>query len=147
MPTPEQTARQAELQRRIRETQAKLSALSKDADAAAKKSLDDELKQLRDDEAKLLATIPTTMVMQDQPQPRDTFILERGQYDQPREKVVAGVPPFVPYALRHCKATELRDAIGIESAQATLGHAQPSMTARYSSKMDKLASEAAKVCG
>ena len=59
----------------------------------------------------------------------------------------AGVPPFVPYALRHCKATELRDAIGIESAQATLGHAQPSMTARYSSKMDKLASEAAKACG
>ena len=42
---------------------------------------------------------------------------------------------------------EKRDAIGIESAQATLGHAQPSMTARYSSKMDKLAIEAAKACG
>ena len=61
--------------------------------------------------------------------------------------VAAKVPPFVPYCLRHSKATELRDAIGIESAQATLGHAQPSMTARYSSKMDKLAIAAAKACG
>ena len=59
----------------------------------------------------------------------------------------AKIPPFVPYALRHTKATELRDTMSIESAQATLGHAQPSMTARYSSRMDKLACEAAKACG
>ena len=61
--------------------------------------------------------------------------------------LAAKIPAFVPYCLRHTKATELRDAIGIESAQATLGHAQPSMTPRYSSKMDKLAIEAAKACG
>ena len=61
--------------------------------------------------------------------------------------LAAKVKAFVPYSLRHTKATELRDAIGIEAAQATLGHSQPSMTARYSSKMDKLASEAAKACG
>lgn len=61
--------------------------------------------------------------------------------------LAAKIPHFVPYALRHTKATELRDAIGIESAQATLGHAQPSMTARYSSKMDKLAIAAAAACG
>ena len=64
-----------------------------------------------------------------------------------RACLAAKIPPFVPYALRHTKATALRDAIGIESAQATLGHAQPSMTARYSSKMDVLAIEAAKACG
>ncbi len=61
--------------------------------------------------------------------------------------LAAGIPPFVPYCLRHTKATELRDTISLESAQATLGHAQPSMTARYSTKMDKLASAAAKACG
>ena len=61
--------------------------------------------------------------------------------------LAAKIPPFVPYALRHTKATELRDAIGIEAAQATLGHAQPSMTARYSTRMDKLAIEAAAACG
>ena len=64
-----------------------------------------------------------------------------------RACIAAKVQPFVPYCLRHTKATELRDAISIESAQATLGHAQPSMTARYSSKMDKLAIAAAKACG
>ena len=64
-----------------------------------------------------------------------------------RACLAAKIPPFVPYALRHTKATELRDSMSIESAQACLGHAQPSMTARYSSKMDKLASEAAKACG
>ncbi len=95
LPTLEQAARQEQLQLRIRETQAKLSALPMDAAADAKKMLDAELKQLRDDETKLLVTIPTTMVMQDQAQPRNTFVLERGQYDQPREKVVAGVPSFL----------------------------------------------------
>jgi len=64
-----------------------------------------------------------------------------------RACVAAGVTPFVPYQLRHTKATELRDTMSIEAAQATLGHAQPSMTARYSSKMDKLAIEAAKAAG
>ena len=61
--------------------------------------------------------------------------------------IAAGIPPFVPYCLRHSKATALRDTIGIEAAQACLGHAQPSMTARYSTRMDKLAIEAAKACG
>lgn len=55
----------------------------------------------------------------------------------------AKVSPFVPYQLRHTKATELRDTIGIEAAQATLGHSQPNMTARYSSKLDKLAAQVA----
>ena len=64
-----------------------------------------------------------------------------------RACVAAKIPPFVPYELRHTKATKLRDTMSIEAAQSCLGHAQPSMTARYSSRMDKLASEAAKVCG
>jgi len=59
----------------------------------------------------------------------------------------AGVTAFPPYTLRHCKATSLRDEMSIESAQATLGHSQPSMTAKYSIRMDKLAIEAALRCG
>ena len=95
LPTPEQTAQLAEWQTRIRDTQSKLSALPKVGEDSAKKSLDDELKQLRESEKSLQAAIPSVMVMQDQPQPRDTFVLERGQYDQPREKVIAGVPAFL----------------------------------------------------
>ncbi len=94
LPTPEQVAQQEQLQQRIRDLQAKLIALPKETDANAKKSLDDDIKQLQA-ETSLLATITSAMVMQDQAEPRDTFILERGQYDQPREKVAAGVPSFL----------------------------------------------------
>jgi len=54
------------------------------------------LKQLRDDRSKLEKAIPTAMVMEEMPQPRDTFILVRGQYDKHGEKVVAAVPSTFP---------------------------------------------------
>jgi len=37
-------------------------------------------------------TLPTVMVMEEMPKPRDAFILIRGQYDQHGEKVLPGVP-------------------------------------------------------
>jgi mono/diheme cytochrome c family protein len=37
----------------------------------------------------------TAMVMQEQAQPRQTFVLARGQYDQPREVVTPSVPEFL----------------------------------------------------
>ena len=40
--------------------------------------------------------IPTTMVMSEMAAPRDTFVLQRGQYDKPGDKVTAGVPAFLP---------------------------------------------------
>ncbi|HEV3237731.1 MAG TPA: PSD1 and planctomycete cytochrome C domain-containing protein [Gemmataceae bacterium] len=36
--------------------------------------------------------VPTTMVMQEMPKPRDTFMLVRGQYDKHGDKVTAGLP-------------------------------------------------------
>ncbi len=53
--------------------------------AAAKKALDDfEVK------------LPTTMVMKEIAQPRDAFILVRGEYDKKGDKVSAGVPAVLP---------------------------------------------------
>ena len=40
--------------------------------------------------------IPTVMVMQETPQPRDCFVLVRGQYDKPGEKVTAALPAALP---------------------------------------------------
>jgi hypothetical protein len=40
--------------------------------------------------------IPTTMVMQEMADPRDTFVLLRGQYDKPGDRVTAAVPAFLP---------------------------------------------------
>ncbi len=36
--------------------------------------------------------LPTTMVMQDQSERRKTYVLVRGQYDQPSDEVTAGIP-------------------------------------------------------
>jgi hypothetical protein len=41
---------------------------------------------------RLLVEIPTTMVMEEQPVRRDTFVLVRGEYDKHGEKVGPGVP-------------------------------------------------------
>ncbi len=55
-----------------------------------------QLKALREKKEKLQKAIPTTMVMAEMKKPRDTFILGRGQYDNPKEKVGPGVPSFLP---------------------------------------------------
>jgi hypothetical protein len=57
-------------------------------DAARCKTLQEQRKQFFD-------RVPSTMVMADG-QPRDTFILVRGQYDQHGEKVAATVPASLP---------------------------------------------------
>lgn len=44
---------------------------------------------------RLLQLVPTTMVMQELDTPRETFVLERGLYSLPQEKVSPGVPDFV----------------------------------------------------
>jgi len=41
-------------------------------------------------------SIPTVMVMAESPQPRDTFVLKRGAYDNHGEKVTPGVPAVLP---------------------------------------------------
>ena len=57
-----------------------------------------ELASLAERQKALDAAIPKTMVMVELPQPRQTHLLSRGQYDQPGEKVDAGVPTVLaPY--------------------------------------------------
>ena len=49
-------------------------------------------KQISDTELQ----IPTTLVMEELPQPRPTFVLLRGAYDKPGEPVTAGTPASLP---------------------------------------------------
>ena len=53
------------------------------------------LDRLRQEASSLAKSVPTTMVMQEQEDPRPAFVLLRGEYDQPGEKVTAGFPGFV----------------------------------------------------
>ena len=51
-----------------------------------------ELLSLQRQRDALIESFPTTMVMEEMPNPRDTFVLKRGEYDKPGEKVAAGFP-------------------------------------------------------
>src|SRR5205823_514725 len=42
------------------------------------------------------AAIPGTMIFRDADRPRDAFVMTRGQYDKPGEKVTPGVPAVLP---------------------------------------------------
>ena len=55
-----------------------------------------QLKDLRKEEDTLEDAIPTVMIMAEMKKPRETFVLGRGQYDNPKDKVSAGVPAFLP---------------------------------------------------
>ena len=55
----------------------------------------DELAALRRERKEFEAKIPSVMVMADSPTPRDTFLLKRGAYDAPGEKVTAGLPEIL----------------------------------------------------
>ena len=63
---------------------------------ARAQSLLERLAGLRAQRAQLLASLPTVMVMQELPRPRPAFVLRRGAYDAPGEKVERGVPAVMP---------------------------------------------------
>ena len=55
-----------------------------------------DLTAVRRKKAQFLESLPTVMVMQERDVPRDTFLLMRGAYDKPGDKVTPGVPAVLP---------------------------------------------------
>ena len=51
-----------------------------------------ELTSVRRERKQFVDSLPTVMVMQERDAPRDTFLLLRGAYDKPADKVTPGVP-------------------------------------------------------
>ncbi|MDB6031472.1 MAG: Planctomycete cytochrome, partial [Verrucomicrobiales bacterium] len=64
--------------------------------AADLKQAEEALAKLKADKDALLKIIPNTMVMEELPKPRDTFIFVRGNFQAKGEKVAANVPAFLP---------------------------------------------------
>jgi hypothetical protein len=62
---------------------------------------------LRRSREELWERVPTTMVMQEMATPRPTFLLARGQYDKPGERVDAQVPASLPPLPRGARADRL----------------------------------------
>ena len=55
-----------------------------------------QLEKIKKNRATLIAQAPSVMVMKEMPKPRDTFILDRGEYDKPLEKVTSALPVAFP---------------------------------------------------
>jgi len=64
------------------------------------RKLHERILNLREQRQKLVESFPTTMVMQEMLQPRDTFVLIRGEYDKRGAKVTPGVPSVFGNAVR-----------------------------------------------
>ncbi len=58
--------------------------------------LDAEKAPLMAEKAQIEKDTPITFVMADLPEARESFVMQRGQYDNPGEKVSRGVPAFLP---------------------------------------------------
>ena len=100
-PTPEQEKETEKLAAEIAAAEAKLATAkaateSGEEGKAEQKKLTEEIGALKMRQTDLDRLIPSTMVMQELPQPRDTFLLVRGAYDKPGDKVTADVPSFLP---------------------------------------------------
>ena len=62
----------------------------------ARRLANEKVNQLTAERRAIENKIPSTMVMSEMATPRDTFVLVRGSYEKPGEKVTPAVPAFLP---------------------------------------------------
>lgn len=63
---------------------------------AATNKIKEQLASLQKEKESLESAAPSTMVMRERAAMRETFVLERGQYDRTKDKVTPAVPSFLP---------------------------------------------------
>jgi hypothetical protein len=85
----------------IAKLEAQIKEMEKTPDAAKK------IAEVRKAKSDLEAKSASTMVMQELPKPRDTFMRIRGEYNKKGDKVTAGVPAFLPALPKDASANRL----------------------------------------
>ena len=60
-----------------------------------KHPLEKEIEELRGKKIAMLDTVPEVMIMEEVKKPRDTYVLHRGNYDEPTSKVYPGTPTTI----------------------------------------------------
>ena len=78
-------------------------------------------------------------------QPGECFTSTSYRQSIQRAAKRAKVQHWFPYQIRHLAGTVIRDALGVEAAQAVLGHSRVSMTEHYAKQSLQKAIDAAKV--
>lgn len=66
-----------------------------------------QIAKLRQSRSEIEKQMQSTMVMQEMPAPRETFILKRGEYDKKLDKVTAATPSFLPPLAKDAPSTRL----------------------------------------
>jgi hypothetical protein len=84
------------------------------------RKLSDQLSALAKQVAAAEAEIPTTLVMEEMKEPRPTFVLMRGAYDKPGERVSAATPGVLPALAAGLPRNRLGLAKWLVSAQNPL---------------------------
>jgi hypothetical protein len=94
LPAPEIEAELARLRTELAGAEGRLAALA--ADAPDLKKTQDEVAALRKRIKDTELTIPTTLVMAEMKEPRPTFVLIRGAFNAPGERVEPATPAVLP---------------------------------------------------
>jgi hypothetical protein len=96
LPTSEQTATIAKLKDVLAEKEARLAALPATTPEAERTPVQAERDAARKALQDARNGVLTTMVMEERPEPRQSFLLVRGAYDKYGERVYPGVPAVLP---------------------------------------------------
>jgi hypothetical protein len=94
LPAPEIEAEIGRLRTQLAEAEGRLAGLA--ADSPDLKKTQDEVAALKKRITDTELTIPTTLVMEEMKEPRPTFVLTRGAYDAPGERVFPDTPGVLP---------------------------------------------------
>ncbi len=68
--------------------------------------LDQQVARLKAEREAIDKSIPSTFVYRDMPKPRESFVMMRGQYDQPGEQVEPGTPAILPPLVKSADASQ-----------------------------------------
>ena len=88
-----------------------LLAVSSDPLATKGREIRQALATMQDEKAKYDAAIPMAMVLEERKEPRATYVLQRGRYDQPDK--AQKVQPDVPAVLPHLPADAPKNRLGL----------------------------------
>ena len=105
VPTAEQAAQAEKLIAAIAESRARLAAANTVEESA-------ELARLQKEQTRLEAAYVKAMILQEMPEQRPTWVLQRGAYDKHGEAVVADVPAALPGLAAYPPANRLDMRVG-----------------------------------
>lgn len=117
--TPEQEQQAAAVDGELQPLQRQLQALENSPETAApRQELTNQIQAAQKRKDAILAAAPVTMIMRELPTPRETFVLIRGAYNKPGERVT----PALPAALSPLPPGEPLNRLGLARWLVDPGH-------------------------